>query len=123
MTVVLLVFAIVNVQAQDKPEWKEMKDFHAVMSKVFHAAEKNNFVPLKEKSADLVVVAKAFKASNVPEAYKSKKLKSLMKELVKDSKAVNKAVAKNATDEVLLTKITKAHDTYHAVVGACNDKH
>ena len=65
----LLVLAMaaiftVGVHAQEA-SWKQMEDFHGVMSKTFHPAEEGNLKPLKENAATLVAKAKAWESGAI----------------------------------------------------------
>ena len=118
-----LVFVASGVSAQPakKAQWKEMHDFHEVMSVSFHSAEDKNLTPLKEKSGMLVERAKAWKASAVPEGYKPTETAAVLKRLVKQCKAVNKAVKKGKSDAELTASITTAHDIFHEIMEKCRE--
>lgn len=118
-----LVFVTSGVSAQTakKAQWKEMHDFHEVMSVSFHSAEDKNLAPLKEKSGLLVERAKAWKASAVPEGYKPTETAAVLKRLVKQCKAVNKAVKKGKSDAELTVSITTAHDIFHEIMEKCRE--
>lgn len=121
-TILLLASMIMMLFAfAQKNSWKEMDDFHAVMSKTFHPAEEKNLAPLKEKATALVMAAKLWQSSPIPQGYKAKETKSTLKKLVKNCKTVEKAVNKGETDAELIEKITKAHDTFHTIVEKCRD--
>lgn len=104
---------------QKKANWKEMHDFHEVMSVSFHSAEEGNLAPLREKSALLLDRAEAWKKSDVPVGYDAKMTKAVLKRLVKQCKTVNKSVKKKAADELLKTQITAAHDIFHEIMEKC----
>ena len=96
-----------------------MKDFYAVMSKIFHPAEDNNLQPTKNNAAELLTIAKAWQKSTAPAGYSGKVAKPILKQLVKDCEEVKKAVAANKTDTELKQLITKAHDTFHELTEKC----
>mgnify|MGYP000923352542 CR=1 FL=1 len=100
-------------------DWKEMKEFHAVMSKTFHPAEDNNLQPTKNNAAELLTIAKAWQKSTAPAGYNATVAKPILKQLVKDCKEVKKAVAANKTDAELKVLITKAHETFHELTEKC----
>jgi hypothetical protein len=108
-----------SISYSQTPEWKEMKDFHAVMSKTFHPAEENNLQPTKDNAAELLTIAKAWQSSTAPAGYNATIAKPLLKQLVKDCKEVKKAVAANKTDAGLKLLITKAHETFHELTEKC----
>ena len=76
--------------SQEKDKWKEMEDFHTVMSTTFHPAEENNLQPLKEKAGDLLTVAKDWQKSVVPVGFKADVTKPILKRLVKECSDIKK---------------------------------
>jgi hypothetical protein len=121
----IAVFAAPTANAQTTPakkaQWKEMRDFHDVMSVSFHSAEEKNFAPLKEKSGLLVERAKAWKKSAVPDGYKPEVTAEVLKRLVKQCKNVNKMVKKGKSDAELWTGINTAHDIFHEIMEKCRE--
>lgn len=99
--------------------WKEMHDFHAVMSKTFHPAEENNLQPTKDSAAVLLAKAKAWQSSAVPKGYNAAVAAPILKQLVAECDAINKAVAAKKTDTELKQLITKAHETFHELTEKC----
>ena len=116
---IMAMFLFQLLGAQTKSEWKELKDFHGVMSKTFHPAEEGNLQPLKEKSADLVAKAKAWQASPVPAGYKQDETKKVLADLTKKCEETNKAVIAKKSDAELKKLITDAHDIFHQIAEKC----
>ncbi|MCC6461359.1 MAG: hypothetical protein IT260_12870 [Saprospiraceae bacterium] len=108
-------------QTAKKANWKEMHDFHEVMSTTFHPAEEGNLAPLREKAGLLVERAQAWKKSAVPAGYKAELTGEILKRLVKQCKTVQKAVKKGKSDAELTASITKAHDIFHEIMEKCRD--
>ena len=121
LTALIFVSSGVSAQTAKKAQWKEMHDFHEVMSVTFHSAEDKNLAPLKEKSALLVERAKAWKAAAVPAGYKPEETAAVLKRLVKQCKAVHKAVKKGKSDAELTASITTAHDIFHEIMEKCRE--
>lgn len=121
---VLTVLLVANTgfAQQKKATWKEMHDFHGVMSKTFHPAEENNFKPLRDSAAVLATRAKAWQSSTVPEGYKADVTRPILKTLVKQCNNIQKAVKKGKSDAELKTMITQAHDTFHEIMEKCRDE-
>ena len=115
---VLLLFTTFSF-AQTKTNWKEMHDFHAVMSKTFHPAEENNLQPLKESAGELTVMAKTWRSSIVPEGYNGNITKPILGKLVKQCAAIQTAVKKKKSDADLKKMITEAHDIFHEIMEKC----
>jgi hypothetical protein len=105
-----------SVQGQKKEPWKEMKDFHTVMSETFHPAEEGKLGPIKSRSQEMVDKAIAWKKSTAPEGYDQKAVKKSLKKLVAGSKELNKLVKENAADKVLTEKLSGLHDIFHEIM-------
>ena len=120
-----LLIAGLTVKAQDtRPTWKEMHDFHAIMSVTFHPSEENNLQPLRDSIQPLLAKAKAWKKSAVPEGYNGEVTKPILKRLVAECEAIKEAVKNNKSDAELKTMIAKAHDTFHEIMEKCRaEKH
>ncbi|MBK8924146.1 MAG: hypothetical protein IPM81_22105 [Saprospirales bacterium] len=104
-----------------KANWKEMHDFHEVMSTTFHPAEEGNLAPLREKAGMLVERAEAWRKSAVPAGYIPEKTADTLKRLVKQCKNVRKSVKKGKPDAELVAAITTAHDIFHEIMEKCRE--
>ena len=102
-----------------KAVWPEMKAFHALMSSTFHPAEENNLEPLKKKADSLYYAAKIWYAASIPADFKPVETEKTIKQLMKECHAIWVQVDKKAADSILKEMITKAHDTFHKIVGEC----
>ena len=110
--------------AQNKTEWKEMVEFHKVMSQTFHPAEEGNFLPIRERSGEMFEKAIAWKTSIIPAEYSNVKgIKKNLKQLVKKSSELDRKIKANSSDEVILADLTVLHDVFHNIVGLCTDEH
>ena len=107
--------------AQEKVTWKEMYDFHDVMSLTFHSAEAGKLQPLREKADLLLEKAKAWKASAAPQGYNPAKTADTLKRLVKQCKAIKKSVKAKKSDAELTVMITAAHDIFHEIMEKCRE--
>ena len=118
----LLIVCAVTISAAtaQKAEWKEMHDFHGVMSKTFHPAEEGKLQPLKDSAAVLVQKAVAWQHSTVPEGYDAGVIAPILKKLVTDCEAVTAGVKNKQPDATLVKLITRAHDTFHQIMEKCN---
>lgn len=114
----LLIIAGLSLRAQ-KANWKEMHDFHDIMGATFHPAEENNLQPLRDSVAVLLMKAKAWKKSTVPEGYNGSITQPILEKLVKECKSIKEAVAANKPDAELKTMITQAHGTFHEIMEKC----
>lgn len=114
----MLLLASLNMYAQ-KADWKQMHDFHKVMGATFHPAEENNLQPLKDSAAVLLTKAKLWQSSPVPAGYNAAIVQPILKQLVTECEAINKAVKQKKPDAELKNMITKAHDTFHEIMEKC----
>lgn len=119
----MIIFLSFSFQAfsQEKAKWKQMEDFHAVMSPTFHPAEEDNLAPVKEKAGDLLSAAKTWQSSVVPAGFKADVTKPILKRLVKECNNLKKAVDKRKSDAELKTMITNAHEIFHEIMEKCRD--
>jgi hypothetical protein len=123
ISTLLVMFAFFTaIQAQEKKQWKEMHDFHGVMSSTFHPAEDGNLQPIRTKSQEMVEKAEAWKKSEAPEGYDKKAVKGTLKKLVAGSREIDKLVKANATDKELTDKLTALHDVFHEIMEKCRKK-
>jgi hypothetical protein len=115
----VLVFGLVAAmaaRAQEKTQWKELHDFHAVMSSTFHPAEDGNLQPIRSRSQEMVNKAAAWKKSDAPAGYTKKAVEASLKKLVAGAKKLNRMVKENAADKELLTELTSLHDIFHEIM-------
>ena len=114
---------IASVQGQKKEPWKEMSDFHTVMSETFHPAEEGKLGPIKSRSQEMVDKAVAWQKSTAPEGYDKNAVKKLLKKLVDGSKELNKLVKESAADNVLTEKLSGLHDVFHEIMEKAGGHH
>ncbi len=116
--VTFLAFLSVAIYAQHA-EWKQMTEFHSVMSKTFHPAEEGNLKPTKDNAVELVAKSKTWESSIVPLGYDAKTAKTILKKLVESCNAVEAGVRAKKTDKELVALITTAHNTFHEFTEKC----
>ena len=118
-------FAIIAFsQAQEKKTWKEMNDFHTVMSETFHPAEEGHLDPIKKRSQEMVDKAVAWQKSTAPEGYDKTKVDVSLKKLVQGAKELNNLVKAKSSDKVLTDKLSGLHDIFHEIMEKCRkDEH
>lgn len=121
---VLVISAMGTLKAQNKVEWKELSDFHKVMSQTFHPLEEGNYQPIRERSGEMVEMAKAWQNSTIPVDYTNVKgIRKNLKQLVKKSSALDRKIKAGCTDEVIKADLATLHDIFHNIVGLCTDEH
>jgi hypothetical protein len=110
--------AAMFIHAQKK-DWREMHDFHGIMSVTFHPSEENNLQPLKDSANVLLTKAKVWQQSVVPEGYNAAVTQPILIRLVAECNAIAAAVKGRKPDSELKAMITKAHDTFHEIMEKC----
>lgn len=118
MLIAMFFMAGIVTYAQ-KNTWKEMHDFHDVMSATFHPSEEDNLQPLRDSATILLDKAKTWKNSTVPQGYNGDITLPILKRLVAECEAIKAAVKRNKPDAELKTMISKAHDTFHELMEKC----
>lgn len=103
-------------------QWKAFNDFHNTVSKTLHPVITGNVQPVKQNSGLLLSKAKAWQASPVPETVDAATFKSQVAGLVKQCSDLDDAVKSKQPDSVLITKANTVHETFHALLKACNLK-
>lgn len=117
---VLAIAAIFSLAATaQQADWKQMHDFHAVMSKTFHPAEEGNLKPARTNAAELVAKAKAWQASTAPAGYDAKVAQPILKKLVTACTDLEAGVKAKKSDKELTTLITAAHEVFHELTEKC----
>ncbi len=114
MTILCLLTTL--LLCAQKKEWKQMEDFHSVMSKSYHPVEEDNFQPVKDNVDALIQKAQAWQASAIPSGYNKKLVKQKLDKLVNDCKAVKEAIAQKKNNGDLKKLITVAHKTFHEIM-------
>jgi superoxide dismutase len=99
----------------EKDSWPELKEFHRVMSQVFHPSETGNLEPLKSRSGELLAKAVLLKNSIIPLPFQKDELKKAMNELERQCAEIDKLKFKNAKSDLLKKKISEAHNTFHVI--------
>ncbi|MFN3316141.1 MAG: hypothetical protein ACK40K_04965 [Raineya sp.] len=120
------VFVSLALQAQSIGEkWKELKEFHSVMSQTFHPSEEGNLEPIKTRSGEMAQKAKVLAKSAIPAEFATPKIKDAVKRLNKGSQQLDKLVKSGkASDEQIKTSLAALHDVFHEIVGLCkNENH
>lgn len=117
--ITILLLAASPLFAQSKVTWPELKAFHHYMSGTFHPAEEGNLAPLKAQADSMLVSAKQWQASAIPDQFKPAETKAALEKLVQQCSLINTAVQAKEPDDKLLKLITDAHDIFHTIVGEC----
>lgn len=106
-------------------KWKELKEFHVVISQTFHPSEEGNLEPIKKRSGEMAEKANFLAKSTIPKEYNTPQIKGAVKKLQKRSKELDAFIkSSKATDEGIKQKLAALHDVFHEIVGLCkNENH
>ncbi len=117
---IALLVASNAIQAQANVDWREKNRFHRSIGETFHPMEDGDLKPIRSRSGELVKNAIAWQQSEIPADFKDiKNIRKNLKLIVKQSKALDAKIKKNASDEVIKKDLTELHDTFHTIVGLC----
>jgi superoxide dismutase len=103
----------------EKETWKELSDFHVVMSQTFHPSEEGNLKPIRERSGEFVQRAMDLRKGRIPASFNTPDIKRSMDELVSGGTELDRMVRENASDQALAEKLNHLHDVFHTIQGLC----
>ena len=114
------LFILCSVSAQKGlKDWREMNDFHEVLSFTYHSMEKGNFEPIKNSSGKLLEKAQALSEKNMPKEFINPKTTEVLKNIKKEAAIVDKMVKNEAPDEEVKKQMDKLHDSFHKIIEFC----
>jgi hypothetical protein len=117
----LLMFVGATCFAQPKLEsWKELKDFHEVMSATYHPSQENNLKPIKARATEMKDKALALSNANVPAEFNTDQIKASVKKLQGQCVTLEKMVNSKVPDKDITKHLAMAHDSFHEIVGLCS---
>ena len=102
--------------------WKAFDNFHNMVSKTLHPIITGNVQPVKQNSGLLLTKVKAWQVSPVPKTVDTAVFKSQIAGLVKQCSDLDEAVKSKQSNAILITKANTVHETFHALLKACNLK-
>jgi hypothetical protein len=108
---------IIAVNGQVK--WKEMDEFHKVMSQTFHPSEEGKLEPIRARSQEMLDKARTWQNSVAPEGVDRKAVKKSLKQLVKGAEELNSMVKANAADAAIKEKLSALHNVFHTIMEKC----
>lgn len=120
LTIALLIGTVNFAQHHSKIEWKELKDFHAVMGATFHPSEKGDYNPIKKRSGELADKATAWSKSDYPKGYDQAVIAPILEKLVLESKTLDTRVKEGASDAEIGKLLGALHDRFHEIVEKCS---
>lgn len=103
-------------QKEEAISWKELKDFHDMVSPIYHNAEKGNYATVRDSSKLLLKRAQTLNKASLPDGLNKTTFKSLTKKLVADTKEVNEAVKAKKTDAEIKPLLHQVHEDFHEIL-------
>lgn len=101
--------------------WKQLDEYHEVMSATFHPMEEGNLKPIRSRADELALKATNWVKSTPPKEFDRPEIKQNLTALETESKALAALVGKKAADEEIKKSLTALHDRFHQIVGQCRD--
>ncbi len=120
--ILLSFFISITAKTQDG-SWKELNDFHALVTEVLHPVEGGNLEPLKKNSQLLLDKAILWQKSHVPSLYQSAQISGQLKELVSDCEKLNDAVKLKRSNKELSSVAMSTHTEFHKILNSPKEKH
>jgi superoxide dismutase len=105
----------------ERENWPEMNAFHKVLAQTFHAAEKNDFKPIRLLSGGLYANAILLQDSDIPQSILKPEVASALIRLEKKCSMLHKQISKNAKNKSIMKSLSGVHDIFHEVQGLCHD--
>jgi hypothetical protein len=112
----LIIASSLFAQKEESISWKELKDFHDMVSPIYHNAEKGNYSTVRDSSKLLLNRAQTLNNATLPEGLNKTIFKPLTKKLVDETKEVNAAVKDKKTEAELKTLLHNVHETFHEIL-------
>jgi superoxide dismutase len=103
----------------ERETWKELAQFHEVMSQTFHPSEDGNLEPIRSRSTEMVERATALQMSNIPASFRTPEIKKALSDLVTGSEELDLMIKNKAGDKAVTSKLDSLHDTFHIIQGLC----
>lgn len=117
---IAVFFAMNTVSAQTLTnKWKQMHDYHELLSKTFHPAEEGNLNPIKVSSEDLVAKAELLDVETMPQDLRTAKLDENINLLKKQTKVVSELITRKAPNAEIMRAFQNLHDIFHKIVQMC----
>jgi len=117
----ILVFSVLSLSVSaQKAAWKELDDYHAVMSQTFHPAEEGNLQPVLTRAGELAEKGAVLKKSTIPVDYQKEGVKTSVDLLAKESKELANMVRQKKSEAEVKKAIFALHDRFHEVMEKCH---
>ena len=100
-------------------QWKELDEFHDVMSQTFHPSEDGDLAPIKARAGEMASKAKVLADSKVPSQFSNPKMKETLQKLVTGSEGLANLINTNASDAEITSSLSDLHDVFHTVMMLC----
>ena len=98
--------------------WSEFNALHDVMKAVYHPSQKGDVGPVKSQIKDLVKLSKAVEKAGPPELFNNENVVAATKKYVEAVNEFNKKF-KRKSDEEIISELETVHTLFHDVMMAC----
>ena len=122
MITLLICLFISSTCIGQNTAWKEMDDFHEMVSKLLHPVESGNLQPLKTNSQSLLDKAKAWQASPAPSAFRYPQLKTDLDTLVAACTNLNDAVKIKKSNKEIKNLAMQTHMIFHSILSSMENR-
>lgn len=117
LIMVAALIATISFSQNKTTTWKQLDDFHELVTPVFHTFEKGNYHAAKDSAGLVLERAKKWQAAPIPTELDSKIYKPLLDRLVLECSLVYSTVQAKKPDDELKPLLRKAHNTFHEILG------
>jgi hypothetical protein len=121
--IILLSLLISLATKSQQTNWKELNDFHSMVSEVLHPVEADNLEPIKKKSQLFLDKAVTWQRSTVPAADQYPQIEADLKKLVGECSRLNDAVKNKSSDKNIKNVAMETHMTFHSILSSIKEKH
>lgn len=115
-TLFLLFLALIPCVsgAQSPPaDWREAREFHAVLSPIMGAADENNLEPAKSRMAELEEKSRLLSGNGIPERYRSKEAVFAAGELYQHCRSLTERIrTASASDKDIAAELRRIRQVY-----------
>jgi deoxyadenosine/deoxycytidine kinase len=116
----ILLFSTSFSFAQNKLDsWKELKEFHGVMSQTFHPSEEGNLEPIKTRATEMKEKAFILADSKIPAEFDNEKVRTAVLKLKEGADMMERMVAEKISDKEINDQLVLLHNTFHEIIERC----
>jgi hypothetical protein len=96
--------------------WTAFRNFHDAMTDISMNAQKGDMQPIRDKTAEILKLARAMDTDPIPTAYATEEVKKAIKDIVADCTQLNDVVVKKGTDAALKEKLSTIREPFKVIM-------